>query len=72
MVPLPPTVTKSPVELVISSSLLLQEMIVRLKRKRERMMSICLNWFPISGLGEPNIYQNCGDFTRIWGFTILW
>jgi len=27
----------------------------KLKRKRERMMSICLNWFPISGLGEPNI-----------------
>ena len=19
-------------------------------------------------LGEPNIYQNLGDFTRIWGF----
>ena len=33
------------------------------------MMSICLNWFPISGLGEP-IYtinrfdlQESGDFT---------
>ena len=25
--------------------------------------------FPISGLGEPKIYQNLGDFTRIWGFT---
>ena len=24
--------------------------------------------FPISGLGEPNIYQNLGDFTRMWGF----
>ena len=33
------------------SSSLLQEMMVRLKRKMERMMSICLNWFPISGLG---------------------
>ena len=21
-------------------------------------MSICLTWFPISGLGKPNIYQN--------------
>ena len=32
-------------------------------------MNICLTRFPISGLGEPNIYQNlvcitmCGDFT---------
>ena len=38
-----------------SSLLLLQEMIVRLKRNMEKMMSICLTWFPISGLGEPNI-----------------
>ena len=36
-------------------SLLLHEMIVRIKRKRERIMSICLTWFPIGGLGEPNI-----------------
>jgi len=32
------------------------------------MMSICFTWFPIGGLGEPNIYQNSGDFTRMWGF----
>jgi len=32
-----------------SSLLLLQEMIVRLKRNMEKMMSICLTWFPISG-----------------------
>ena len=25
------------------------------ERRRERMMSICLTWFPIGGLGEPNI-----------------
>ena len=30
-----------------SSLLLLQEMTVKLKRNRERMMSICLTWFPI-------------------------
>ena len=36
-------------------SSLLQEMIVRLKRNMEEMMSICLTWFPISVLGEPNI-----------------
>ena len=34
-----------------SSLLLLQEMIVRLKRNIERMMSRCLTWFPIGGLG---------------------
>ena len=38
-----------------SSLLLLQEMTVKLKRNMETMMSICLTWFPISGLGEPNI-----------------
>jgi len=32
-------------------------------------MSICLTWFPISGLGEPNIYQNLVCFTRIGDFT---
>ena len=44
-------------------------MMLKLKRNMETMMSICLTWFHISGLGEPNIYQNlmwitmCGDFT---------
>ena len=28
------------------------------------MMSRCFTWFPIDGLGEPNIYQNLGRFTR--------
>ena len=37
------------------SLLLLQEMMVRLKRNMEKMTSICLTSFPISGLGEPNI-----------------
>ena len=42
---------------VVSSSLLFlaHEMMVRLKRNRERRMSICLTRFPISGLGELNI-----------------
>ena len=51
-----------------SSLLLLQDMIVRLKRNMEKMMSICLTWFPIGELGEPYLYQNLGGFTRIWGF----
>jgi hypothetical protein len=28
------------------------------RRKKERMMSRCFTWFTISGLGEPEIYQN--------------
>ena len=37
-----------------------QDMEMKLKRNRERMMSICLTWFPISGLGARNIYQRIG------------
>ena len=40
---------------VPSSLLLLQEMTVKLKRNMETMMSRCFTWFPISGLGEPEI-----------------
>ena len=29
------------------------------------MMSRCLTWFPIGGLGEPNIYHQSVCFTRI-------
>jgi hypothetical protein len=50
------------------SLLLLQEMTVKLKRKRERIMSICFIWLPISGLGELNLYQNLVCFTRIGEF----
>ena len=35
----------------------------------EEMMSICLTWFPISGLGKPKLYQNWGCFTRNGEFT---
>ena len=56
MVPDSPTVTNNPVELVISSSLLLlQDMEMKLKRNRERIMSRCFIKFPFSELGEPNI-----------------
>ena len=51
IVPDSPTVTNNPVEVVVEpSSLLLQEMIVRLKRNMEKIMSICFTWFPISVL----------------------
>ena len=55
---------------VLLSSLLLQEMIVRLKRNRERMMSRCFTWFPISGFRLNQciprfggVLQGSGDFT---------
>ncbi|MDG2064596.1 MAG: hypothetical protein P8L36_06350 [SAR324 cluster bacterium] len=57
MIPLSPTVTNNPVELVDSfkssstSSLLLQEMTVRLKNITENIMSIYLTWFTIGVLG---------------------
>ena len=50
-----------------SSLLLLQEMIVRLKRNMERMMSRCLTWFPISGLGKPKLYHDSGVFYKCVG-----
>ena len=50
-----------------SSLLLLQEMMVKLTRNMEKMMSRCLTWFPISGLGKPKLYQNMRCFTRKWG-----
>ena len=70
MVPESPTVTNNPVVVELSVlvvlSLLLQEMKEKLKRSKERMMSRCFNWFPISGLGEPKLYHNLGYFTRMW------
>ena len=54
-----------------SSLLLLQEMMVKLTRNMEKMMSICLTWFPISGLGKPKLYQNMWCFTRMWGFYLV-
>ena len=59
-------------ELFEPSSLLLQEMIVRLKRRKDRRMSICLTWFLISGLGEPNIYHDLGVFYKNVGILLGW
>jgi len=34
-----------------------------------RVMSRCFTWFPIGGLGEPNIYHNSGVFYKeVGGF----
>ena len=51
------------------SLLVLQEMMVKLIRNMDKMMSICLTRFPISGLGKPKLYQNMWCFTRKWDFT---
>ena len=61
MVPEFPTPTNNTLEVVVELSvdlLLLQEMMVKLKRRMERMMRVCFTWFPIGGLGEPKRYQN--------------
>ena len=53
MVPKTPTVTNNPVEVELSVLVVLdvlldevQDMEMKLKRNIERMMSICLTWFP--------------------------
>ena len=35
-----------------------------------RMMSRCFTWFPISGLGEPNIYHDLGVFYKNVGILL--
>ena len=56
-------------ELLDESSSFAQEMRVRLKRNMEKMLSICLTRFPISGLWGPLyipifrvIHKNCGFY----------
>ena len=49
---------------VVFSSFSPQEMMVRLKRNMEKMRSICLTWFLISGLGKPKLYHDSGVFYK--------
>ena len=58
-------------ELLDESSFFAQEMMVRLKRNRVKIMSICLTWFPFGGLGEPNIYHNSWVFYKNVGILLL-
>ena len=67
MVPELPTETNNGLEVVVvevvvvevvvleDSSFSLQEKMMKLKRNTEKIMSICLTWFPFGGLGEPEI-----------------
>ena len=58
------------VSVLLDVLLLLQEMKMELKRRKEmRMMSRCFTWFPISGLGKPKLYQNMWCFTMSVDFT---
>ena len=74
-------VALAPEELLIEellldeSSFFAQEMTVRLKRNMEKIMSICLTWFPISGLGEPYLYHQSVCITIMWegcGWMSVW
>ena len=65
MVPESPTVTNNPVVVELSVLVVFDELLdeeqdmeMKLKRRKEKMMSICLTWFHISGLGEPYIYHD--------------
>ena len=53
-----------------SSLLLLQEMIVRLKRNMEKMISRCFTWFHIGGLGKHKLYHNSGVFYKKVGILL--
>ncbi len=62
MVPVAPTVTNNPVVVELSVLAVLDELLdeeqdmeMKLKRNKEMRMSECFTWFPISGLGEPEI-----------------
>ena len=50
-----------------SSLLLLQEMMVKLKRNMEEMMSICLTWFPIGELGKSKLCHDSGGVLQECG-----
>ena len=39
------------------------------RRRNERTMSICLTWVPFCELGEPKLYHNLEDFTRMRDIT---
>ena len=48
------------------SLLLLHEMTVRQKRNMEKMMSICLTWFPIGGFRRIQYITSIGLFYNVW------
>ena len=55
-------------ELLDESSFFAQEMMVRLKRNMEKMMSIYLTWFPFCGYRRTQYIPEYGGFYKKWGF----
>ena len=53
-----------------SSLLLPQEIMVRLKRNMEIMMSICLTWFPISGFRRTQVIPELGLIYKEMGILL--
>ena len=80
MVPDSPTVTNNPVVVELSVLVVLDELLdevqdmeMKLKRNRERMMSICLTWFPFGGFRRTRNVTSIDLDYNVWGvFTILW
>jgi len=82
MVPKTPTVTNNPVEVVVLSVVVLsvlvvldelldeeQDMEMKLKRRRERMMSICFTWFPYWWFRRTQCIPELGLFYKNVGVT---
>ena len=80
MVPDSPTVTNNPVVVELSVLVVLEELLeevqdmeMKLKRNRERMMSRCFTWFPIGGYRRTQYIPEYGGFFKKVGvFTMLW
>ena len=76
MVPELPTETNNGLEVVVvevvvveDSSFSPQEKMMKLKRKRERIMSICFTWFPIGGYRRTRNITLIGLFYKEVGVT---
>ena len=52
---------------VVDSSFSPQEKMMKLKRKRERIMSICFTWFPIGGYRRTQYIPELEGFYNVWG-----
>ena len=75
MVPSQPTVTNNPVVVVLSVLVVLDELLdevqdmeMKLKRNTEKIMSICLTWFPIGGYRRTQYIPELGVIYKNGGF----
>jgi hypothetical protein len=63
-----PVVSSVVFELLAESSFFEQEMMVKLKRNMEKMMSRCFTWFPIGGYRRTQYITSIGLFYKEVGF----